>query len=214
VPPSRGYSGDSEGSAGPGDHVKDTTSPTRRGTRWRVLSLLALAMLLSPRATGAQPREYEVKAAFLLNFAKFVEWPEGSFSSPREPIVLAVAGEDPFDGALERILRGRTAQGRPFSLMRFRSTDQLHPCHILFVAGSESADEWLNALERIEAPGILTVGEGRDFRRRGGISFLIEDRRVQLAVNLDAVDRARLRVSSKLLALAKVERPRDPGRRR
>jgi hypothetical protein len=186
--------------------MKDASSAARheRGPVG-LLALLAVAVLLSPRAVGAQPKEYEVKAAFLLNFAKFVEWPEGSFSSPRDPIVIAVAGEDPFDGALEQVLRRRTAQGRAFILRHFRRADHLERCHILFIAGSENADEWLEALERIETPGILTVGEGLEFRHRGGISFLIEDRKVRIAVNIDEVAAARLRVSSKLLALAQVE---------
>jgi hypothetical protein len=144
-----------------------TSAVGYEGRSLGLLVLLAVALLLAPGAAGAQPKEHEVKAVCPLNLARFVEWPEGSFSSPGDPIVLAVAGEDPFDGALERI----------------------------------------------EAPLILTVDEGRDFRRRGAISFLIEDRRVQIAVNLGVVADARPHVSSKLLALARVGRTRDSGRR-
>lgn len=173
--------------------------------RWRVaLGLLAGAALLAPRFSAAQPKEYEVKAAFLLSFAKFVEWPAESFASPDSPIVLAVAGDDPFGEALDRVVQGRTAQGRRFTIRRFHRADRLERCHILFIGGSEDPGEWLAAVQRGSAEGVLTVGEGRDFCRRGAISFLIEQRRVHLAVNLDEVAHSRLRVSSKLLALAEV----------
>ena len=178
------------------------------------LALLVVAALFAPRVAGAQQKEYEVKAAFLLNFAKFVEWPEKTFSGPEDPIVLGVAGEDPFGRILARVVEGRTANGRTFAVRRFRRVDRLARCHILFIAGSEDADEWLDALEQRRAVGVLTVGEGKDFRHRGAISFLIEQRRVRLAINLDEIAEARLRVSSKLLALAEiVTRSRDSARR-
>lgn len=193
--------------------MRTTVSRPPRTSGRIVLGLLAVAVLLAPRGAEAQLKEYEVKAAFLLSFAKFVEWPEGSFSSPGDPIVIALAGEDPFGGALERVIEGRTAQGRTFAIKHFRRTDRVGRCHALFIAGSEDADEWLDALGRRQAVGVLTVGEGRDFRRRGAISFLVEQRRLKLAVNLDEVADARLQISSKLLALAQiVSRRRDSAK--
>jgi hypothetical protein len=157
-----------------------------------------------PPAHAQTAHEYEVKAAFLYNFARFVDWPEGSFLARDEPIVLAVAGDDPFGAVLERTIAGQTAQGRRFAVRRFRTRDQLGPCHILFVGSSEDYLAWLDAVARRQPTGVLTVGEGRGFARRGTVAFLIDARRIQLAVNLDSIAAARLRVSSQLLALARL----------
>jgi hypothetical protein len=177
---------------------------TRWGARAALLCAFASAVLAARLAPAQTAREYEVKAAVLYNFARFVEWPEGSFRTPDDPIVLAVAGDDPFGAALEHAIEGQTAQGRRFTVRRFQTREQLEACHILFVGSSEDHLGWLAALARRQSVGVLTVGEGRRFARRGTVAFLIDDRRIQLAVNLESVAAARLRVSSKLLALATI----------
>jgi hypothetical protein len=179
-------------------------SGTRRVARAALLCALASVTLVARLASAQTAQEYEVKAAVLYNFARFVEWPEGSFRTPDDPIVLAVAGDDPFGAALERTIEGQTAQGRRFSVRRFKTHEQIEPCHILFVGSSEDHLAWLDALIRRQRVGVLTVGEGRRFARRGAVAFLIDYRRIQLAVNLDSVAAAQLRVSSKLLALATI----------
>lgn len=194
--------------------MKGVASRARRVSGMILPVLLVPALLLVPGEASPQAREYELKAAFLLSFAKFVEWPDEAFPVPGDPIVVAVAGDDPFGPTLERVVQGRTAQGREFLIRRFGRPGDLERCHILFIGASEDPDEWLEALEGRGFRAILTVGEGSDFRHRGAISFLIEGRRVRLAVNLDAVAESGLQVSSKLLAVAHIVTRRwaDGGR--
>ena len=180
----------------------------RRGAgRLAVIALLvaAPAFLAARDSAGAQPvHEYQVKAAFLHGFARFVEWPAEAFSSPEDPIVIGVAGEDPFGETLDRAVAGRTAQGRRFVVRRFRRAEQLGFCHILFVGAAENGWDWRAAQRERQGYGTLTVGEGAESLRTGSIAFVLEGRRIQLMVNLEAASEARLRISSRLLALARI----------
>lgn len=176
--------------------------------RGAALATLLPALLAAPaRGVEAQRDEYEVKAAFVVSFARFVEWPAEAFEAPQAPIVVGVAGGDAFADSLERAAAGRSAQGRPLVVKRFRRTGELEPCHILFVHGSEDSRRWLSALNERQGRAALTVGEGDEFVRHGVIAMLVEDRRIRLAVNLEAASAARLRISSKLLALARIVGP-------
>jgi hypothetical protein len=178
-----------------------------RSARRTALALLLLALLVAAPAPGVEappPDEYQVKAAFVVGFARFVEWPAEAFGAPHAPIVVGVAGAGAFGGDLERAAAGRGAQGRPFVVKRFERVGELEPCHILFVHRGEDPRRWLSALRERQGSGTLTVGEGDEFGRHGVIALVIEDRRIRLAVNLEAASAARLKISSKLLALARI----------
>jgi len=173
---------------------------------WRALVAVALAAWLPalPAVALDERGEYEVKAAFLFHFAKFVEWPQSAFEGPDAPIVVAIAGEDPFQGALERTVMGKTVRGRGFVVERFRSPDEAGHCHILFVPSIEADRQarWIESAAGLAAP--LTVGETDSFTGDGGmIAFTIEDRRVRFAIATGAAESAGLRISSRLLALAR-----------
>ena len=173
--------------------------------RLRIAAIAAaLACACGPTTARAQdpPREYDVKAAFLFNFAKFVAWPDDAFADAKTPLVIGIVGDDPFGAALEELTRGERVDGRPIVLKRLRLEGDTPKCHILFIAGAHGRRlaQLLGALKH--AP-VLTVGEAREFTELGGvIRFTKQDYRVGFDVNLDAATRGRLRISSKLLSVA------------
>jgi len=178
-----------------------------RGNRARAY-LLCLAFVLAaapgPPALAEQSRaeEYKVKAAFLYNFAKFVEWPDLAFPDAAAPFVIAVLGDDPFGDALD-LLKGKTVQGRPIVVRRAASLADLGRVNILFVASSERS-RLGSVLPAAEAMHALTVGDAQGFRSQGGTIQLVRDGdKIGFEVNLDASRRAELTISSKLLTLAK-----------
>lgn len=168
------------------------------------LALLSALLLLAPRAEAAPEKEYQVKAAFLFNFAQFVHWPDSLFRDKGSPLVLGILGEDPFESYLDEVVRGEKVNGHPIKVARYRSVDQVKDCHILYIGASEerrSADV-LAALGRKQ---ILTVGESDLFPRRGGmVSMVNRQGRIRLSVNLQAIQASDLGVSSKLLQLAEI----------
>ena len=157
------------------------------------------AWLLCCAASAADLSEYEVKAAFIYNFAKFTEWP----SAPADrPLKFCVLGSDPFGAALDP-LSGRTAQGRPISVERGIDLAEADACALLFVHdGAPKARD--SALGKLAGLQVLTVGDQPGFALAGGmIELLMVDNRVQFEVNLTAVKSAKLKISAQLLKLAR-----------
>jgi hypothetical protein len=172
---------------------------------WLSLRLLAAAALFCEQALAGSPVapvsiEYEVKAAFLLNFTKFIEWPPSAFASPEAPLLICIAGDDPFGHAIDQIVEGETVNGHSIAVERIR-TDQQKTCQVLYSGNNRN----IAATPVMAAgPGVLTVGEGDEFVRQGGIiGFVIENRHVRFDVNVKAAVNAGLKVSSKLLSVAK-----------
>jgi len=151
------------------------------------------------------PTEYQVKAAFLFNFARFVEWPPPNASAgAADPVDFCVLGDDPFGDALDRAVAGKTLNERTMVVRRGKKIQELNGCEVLFISTSEKSrlTEILGALRSVH---VLTVGECEDFAAQGGeVQFTLEDNHVRFIINVDATDRAGLKVSSKLLGLAHV----------
>jgi hypothetical protein len=166
-------------------------------------ALLALAATMGSLCAQAPVAdEYPVKAAFLFNFAKFVEWPAIAFRSPEDPISICVLGQDPFGEALEKVVRNKTVSNRTFVVREILNAQQAMACQILFVSTSERKRFRL-LLDALKGRSILTVGESEDFTANGGIiNFKVKDARVRIEIDPSAADRAGLRISSKLLSLA------------
>ena len=161
------------------------------------LPILLAQSSLKPAPTGT-PGEYDVKAAFLLNFARFVEWPQPS-ERPVSPFAICILGEDPFGDSLTRIVAGESISGRPFVVKHLRKWPD--SCEMLFM--SASYDSQSGTLAEV-GPNVLTVGEAPEFLRDGGmIRFVIDDRRVRFDINRQAVDRSALKMSSRLLGVAR-----------
>jgi hypothetical protein len=167
--------------------------------------LLAALLSVSSIRLSAQPgppaAEREVKAAFLYQFGRYVEWPSDQ-ERASSSFVICVLGEDPFGVALDAIVKGKIVSGRPVAIKRILVPSESQDCRILFVSRSE--DDRLPAiLKALEQRTVLTVGEGTQFTRRGGmVAFTSEDKKVRFAVNLAAAEAAKLRLSSQLLRLA------------
>jgi hypothetical protein len=167
------------------------------------VALAAAALLFGGAAArGAATLEYELKAAFLYNFVKFVEWPPDAFVGERSPLTLCVFGEDPFGGSLDGAVRGETLGERPLTIQRPDDLDELRDCQVLFVSRSER-NRMAEVLARVEGAPVLTVGDADGFLRAGGmINFVLEENKVRFLINQTAAERGRLRISTKLLRLA------------
>lgn len=155
-------------------------------------------------AQTKDPTEYEIKAAFLLNFAKFVEWPAEAFPNDIAPISLCVVRYDPFGSALDDTIRGKLINNRQLLARRINELPDLKSCQMVFVSDREEK-RLPEILSSVKGSNALIVGESENFAERGGsVQFYVENSRLRFAVNVDAVQRARLTVSSKLLMLAKI----------
>jgi hypothetical protein len=150
--------------------------------------------------------EYQVKAAYMYNFAKFVDWPTMAFDSPAQPIVFCVLGQTPLSGPLEQALAGKVVDRRPLIFRQLTDSKQAAKCQVLFI-GSPDKQPLRQILEEVKSFNLLTVGEVEGFTSQGGvIRFVLDAGRVRLEFNLDAADDAKLRISSKLLSLGKTIR--------
>ncbi|MGD0694030.1 MAG: YfiR family protein [Terriglobia bacterium] len=164
-------------------------------------------------AQSREASEYQVKAAFLYNFAKFVEWPPDPSSDLSDPITICVIGHDPFGTVLDEAVRGKTVSGHRLVIRRSKPGQSWTGCQIAFISSAEGKD-LPSILESSKGSGVLTVGEMEGFAQRGGmINFVIEQERVHFEVNVEAAERAGLKISSKLLSLAKIVREQDHGKK-
>lgn len=166
--------------------------------------ILLTALSASPAVQDGVVSEPELKAAYLFNFARHVEWPVDAFPRENAPFVVAILGRADAAEAVERALAGKSVQGRSFEIRRAAGVDGLKGAHLAYV--SSGGDIEIKAiLKAVEGTRTLTVGESPDFLRAGGVmSFFVEDRKLRFEVNLKGADRAGLVVSSKLLRIARV----------
>lgn len=167
--------------------------------------VVAIALLYPvPRLLGQEPTEYEVKAAFLYNFAKFVEWQPNAFNGHPQTIVIGVLGKDPFGEILERTINNKSVNERKLAIRRFRSNENPSDCQILFISSSEK-NNLPAILKRLEGSNVLTVGDVEKFAESGGIiDLVLVEGKVHFEVNVTAAERAKVKLSSRMLKLAKI----------
>jgi hypothetical protein len=179
--------------------------PSRRTLGWILFWVCAL--LRAPTAAEAQSRpltESEIKAGFLFNFTKFVEWPSEAFADSGAPIVLGILGNNPVTELLIETAVGKTVNGRAVIVQQFKEGQDPRTCHILFVSSTQEK-RLPQILERLKGSPILTVSETSGFAQSGGmINFIVEGNKVRLEINLDAAARARLKISAKVIAVARL----------
>jgi len=168
----------------------------------------AVLLLVRPAISAQRPRADEdgVKAAFLYNFTKFIEWPSSAFADGSSPFVVCAYADASFRQKLEEILLGEQVRGRPITVAAVGEDPR--GCHLLYFSKEESVRQ-AGVLSKLRQAPVLSVGEGRLFLEQGGlIAFMLEDDRVRFAISKRGADAAGLTISSQLLRVA---RPFDRG---
>lgn len=166
------------------------------------LALLLLAGVPKMPAAEASRSEYEVKAALLLNFVRFCDWPSAAFSSTNSPYVIGVLGRGPFGRDLEKTFEGRVVKGRSFVIRRLADDQEIRNCHLLFISNSERR-RLRDLRERLKGATVLTVGETDEFLDYGGvINIRLKNGSVKFDINLKAAQDAQLKLDANLVALA------------
>jgi len=180
---------------------------------WRfgraAVCLALISMVLPASVSGQAVDEYAVKAAFLYNFTKFVEWPdaqgEGTFN-------ICITGDDPFGGSLDRLVQGKTANGRKILIRRLKELGEARQCQIVFLGREEEAKA-SKLVEAVRGAPVLTVGEPGKFEKMGGMIVLsMNEGRVAVRVNAAATESCGLKVSARLMSLATRDMGESGGR--
>ena len=150
-------------------------------------------------------REYQIKAAFLYNFLKFIEWPSGALPETGDTMTLCLLAEEPVVEPFESI-KGKLVKGRRLAIRRIERIKDLEACHALFIGSSEEK-RLAQIMPTLQGSRVLTVGEVEGFIQSGGIiNFVVERNKVHFEINVNRAERAGLKLSSHLLGLAKVVR--------
>lgn len=171
--------------------------------------VLATALIATPAADAdaASYGEYDVKAAFLLNFAKLVEWPASVFQGPDDPLVLGILGPDPFGKTLRNLVAGRRVGNRTIEIKRLGDLSHVKSCHIVFV-GAPPPAAIRNIVAAARGASVLLVGDSQNFAQQGGaINFFKEEGKIRFAINRRAAENAGLKISSRILSLARLVSP-------
>jgi hypothetical protein len=160
--------------------------------------------LISAAGMQGQVDQYQVKAFFLYNFARYVQWPAQTFASATDSIAICILGRNPFGTGLEQAISGKIVEGRSLVVREISALPAQCSCNILFVAGPERK-RFQSGAAALRESGVLTVGETPGFAKEGGvINFKLEDGKVRFEINVDAAAQERLHISSKLLSLAQI----------
>ena len=183
----------------------------------RLIIFIVMVMLGQASHAWAQDSEasseYLIKAGYIYNFAKLVEWPATAFAQPDSPIVIGIVGNDPFGPIIDKVLEGKKVNGHSFLIKRLKPTADVKECQILFI-GSSLGPHVADTIRLTRGTPVLTISEIPGFADRGGIiNLTLEQNKVRFEVNVDAAKEADLSISSRLLVLAKVIQQAGDGRK-
>lgn len=194
----------------------DIAITTRRSLIEWVQSILRLVVVVmgfvstKGVAQTATSQEYQVKAAFLFNFAQYTQWPSNSFPEATSPFVIGIIGNDPFGAMLDELVRGENVNGHPLVVQRYRRVEEIKACHILF-SGESERKHLEDIFTQTKGRSILTVGDTEPFVRHGGmVRFYTESGKIRFEINVEATKESHLEVSSRLLRLARVVSSNKP----
>ncbi len=163
-----------------------------------------LLLVVAPMNAPAQSKEYQIKAAFLFNFAQFVNWPSGAFPGTNAPFCIGVLGDDPFSGALDATIQGETIDNHKIIVERSQNVADLKNCQMIFVSKSERKHV-AEILSALDSKPILTVSEVDGFAERGGgINFYLAGTKVRFEINPGVAQSDGLKISAQLLSLGKI----------
>jgi hypothetical protein len=172
----------------------------------RIAALIVLTAFATAKAHTAETEsvpEYNVKAAYLLLFARYAHWPESVFTSADSPLIIAVIGDDPFGGILDETMRDQRVGTHPVQILRVQSPEEASRAHVVFVSGQQRAVE-RRCWDLFKARPILTVGESTDSLDAGAIVRLVEDRgKIRFDVDWNAAEAAGLKIASPMLVSAR-----------
>jgi hypothetical protein len=168
-------------------------------------SLALLVVLFGQQLLYAQEvSDYQVKAAYLYNFAKFVEWPNETLIGNTVPIRLCILNDRAFELQLSEFVKDKTIKSRPIVVVLVKTGEEARACHVLFIGSSQNGQA-PHIIDFLQGASTLTVGETRGFLEEGGIlNFVLQENQMHFQVNHKAATQAGLRMSSKLLSLAKL----------
>lgn len=172
--------------------------------------LCVLLLMLAPAALRAQSKEYQVKAAFLYNFAQFVNWPDTAFTNAQQPFQIGVLGENPFGADLKETVHGEEIHGRPVVIQESKHAEGLASCQIVFISKAEAGrlDE---VVSKLGSKPVLTVSENPGFAQRGGVvNFYRDGGKIRFEINPDAAEKNGLKLGAQLLAVGKIIHPEPP----
>jgi hypothetical protein len=177
------------------------------GARLAVAGILLITALPASAQTGigSKEDEYLIKAAFLYGFGQNITWPASAFHGNKAPFVIGILGPNPFGGALQEIAQKKTIQGRKIVVKQFAALKNYEgPCHLLFISDAVRPEEQRAALEQLSRAGLLTVGEIPGFAEDGGVvNLFLEGDSVRFELNVEAANRAGLRMDAQLQKLGK-----------
>jgi len=163
---------------------------------------------LAVETQDAASVEYKIKAAYMLNFAKFVDWPREAFPAGDTPVTVCVLGKDPFGSDLEKAIGDKSIQGRPLCIKRIGANKPVEHCHLLFISSSERR-RLPQILRSLTNACVLTIGDTEQFTRSGGmIQFTEQENTLRFHINAEAAEKAGLKISSKLLQIGQPQRER------
>jgi hypothetical protein len=169
---------------------------------WWTIGLVLLGAITPRGAADTPSREYQLKAAFIYNFAQFVEWPDKAFDKPNSPIVITVLGDNPFGNVLDQVTKGKQIRGREIVVHYVKDPAAVGQTHLLFIGAphNQNPGQILRGLT-----GVLTIADTDGFMGAGGmIRFFSEENKLRFEINTKATDKANIKISAKLLQLAKL----------
>jgi len=165
--------------------------------------VISISVLNNSICPGQSATEYQVKAGYLFNFLKFVEWPDDSFTHTQSKWVIGIVGDSPVGNQLSKLAEGKNILGRELLVKKFQSADNLRDCNILFISDSEKK-RLPSILASLRGSSVMTVADMDHFIESGGmVQFVVENARVRVSIDVGGTERSGLKVSSKLLALAR-----------
>lgn len=175
-----------------------------RFSRYMFIGIILLLLICPSYAqTTGTVAEYKVKAVYLYNFFNFVEWHGEVQDASTEEFRLCILGENPFGDELDS-LNGKMIKDKKLSIKKIKNISQASKCHMLYVSDSEE-DKLDEIISLTRKNGILTVSDLKNFAENGGvINFVMENQTVKLKINVTEAERSKLKISSKLLSLAKI----------
>ena len=150
-------------------------------------------------------REHQIKAAYLYNFARYIQWPKDTFANKKAPFIIGVVGKDPIVKDLQKVAKTRTIDDHPIVIKQFNVAKEITPCQILFFSPTLDPYVQEKAIQKMAGKNVLLVGQTSNFLDMGGgIGFVVNQNRIRLVIDLESVQRQKLKISAKLLRVAKI----------